>query len=50
MTLTTLLIILLVLVLFGGWYGQRDVGWWGWSPAGALLLVLLILYLMGRLR
>lgn len=50
MTLTTLLIIIaLAVLLLGGGLGQARFGYWGWSPAGVLLLVLLILWLTGRL-
>jgi hypothetical protein len=44
-----LLLILLVLALFGGGYGHSRVGYLGWSPAGVLLVVLVILALTGRL-
>jgi len=49
MSLMTLLIILLVFALLCGGYGQANLGWWGWSPAGVIVLVLLILWLTGRL-
>jgi hypothetical protein len=50
MTLATLLIILaLVVLLFGGSLGQERLGYWSWSPAAVLVLVLLILWLAGRL-
>lgn len=47
MSLMTLLIILLVLALLGG--GFSNFGPWGWSPAGLIVLVLVILWLTGRL-
>jgi hypothetical protein len=47
MSLTVLLIILLVLALLGG--GFSRFGAWGWSPAGLLVVVLVILWLTGRL-
>ena len=48
MTLTTLLIILLVLALLGGGLGHGRFGYAGWSPAGILIVILLILVLTGR--
>jgi hypothetical protein len=50
MSLTTLLIILFVFALLGGGFGQGRFGVAGWSPAGMILLVLIVLFLMGRLR
>lgn len=48
--LTTILIVLLVLALLGGGFGYSRVGYASWSPAGAILVVLLVLLLMGRLH
>jgi hypothetical protein len=48
-TLTTILIILLVLALLGGGLGHGRFGYAGWSPAGILIAILLILLLTGRL-
>lgn len=45
----TLLIILLVIALIGGGLGHASWGYYGWSPAGLIVLVLLVLLLMGRL-
>lgn len=47
-----LIIILLLLLLFGGigYYGnQPNVGWgyYGWSPLGLLLLLVLIFVVLG---
>jgi hypothetical protein len=43
MSLVTLLLILLVVsVVFGGWGYSRPNGGWYWSPAGIVLLVLLL--------
>jgi len=44
-----LIIIALVVLLFGGSLGQERLGYWSWSPAALLVLVLLILWLSGRL-
>ncbi len=46
----TLLIVLLVLALVGGGVGHSRLGYAGWSPAGAVLLVLLVLVLTGRIN
>ena len=50
MSLTMLLIILLILaVLFGGYGTRRNWGYYGWSPVGIIVLILLILLLTGNL-
>jgi len=46
----TLIIILLVLALIGGGVGHSRFGYAGWSPAGLLLVVLVILLLTGNLH
>jgi len=46
----TLIIILLVLALVGGGIGHSRFGYAGWSPAGLLLVVLVILLLTGNLH
>ncbi|HVY25138.1 MAG TPA: DUF3309 family protein [Polyangiaceae bacterium] len=43
----TILVILLVLALIGGGLGHSRFGYAGWSPAGLLLLVVLVLLLTG---
>lgn len=48
--LTIILIILLVLALGGGGWGYSRWGILGLSPAGIVLLVLLILWLTGNLH
>jgi len=48
MSLMTLLLILLVFAVVGGGLGQGRFGYAGWSPAGILLVVLLVFWLMGR--
>src|SRR5207253_8072010 len=45
-----ILILLLVLALGGGAWGHSRWGYTGWSPAGLLVLVLLLLWLTGGLR
>ncbi len=47
--LLIILVVLLVLALGGGGYGHSRVGYAGWSPAGLILLVLVGLWLTGRL-
>jgi len=48
--LLTLLIVLLLLSLIGGGYGSsRGWGYYGWSPLGLLILIVLILALTGNL-
>lgn len=47
--LTILLIVLLVLALGGGGWGHSRFGAAGWSPAGIILVILLILFATGRL-
>ena len=48
--LLTLLVILLLLALLGGGYGSsRGWGYYGWSPLGLLILIVLILALTGQL-
>jgi hypothetical protein len=44
----TILIILLVLALLGGGLGHSRYGYAGWSPAGILVIVLLVLFLSGH--
>lgn len=47
--LTIILIVLLVLALGGGGVGYSRFGAVGMSPAGLILLVLVVLFFMGRL-
>ena len=44
----TILFVLLVLALIGGSFGHSRFGYAGWSPAGVLLVVLLVLFLTGN--
>ena len=49
--LLTLLVILLLVALLGGGYGStRGWGYYGWSPLGLLVLIVLILALTGNLN
>lgn len=48
--LTLILIILLLFALGGGGWGYSRYGAVGWSPAGLILIVLLILLLTGNLH
>ena len=51
MTLLTLLLILLILAaLFGGYGSTRGWGYYGWSPVGLLIIVLVLLWALGGLR
>jgi hypothetical protein len=44
----TILFIVLILALIGGGLGHSRYGYAGWSPAGVLLLVVLVLFLSGH--
>jgi hypothetical protein len=44
----TILFILLILALIGGGLGHARFGYVGWSPAGVILLVVLVLLLTGN--
>jgi hypothetical protein len=49
-TLTIVLIVCLLVVVFGGGYGYHQRNWAiGASPLGVVLLVLLVLWLAGRI-
>jgi hypothetical protein len=48
--LTILLIVLLLLAVGGGTWGHSRYGAAGWSPAGLIVLVLVVLWLTGNLR
>ena len=45
--LTLLLVVLLLALVFGG-VGHSRFGYAGWSPAGVLLVVVLVLFLSGH--
>jgi uncharacterized protein DUF3309 len=44
----TILLIILVLALIGGGVGHSRYGYAGWSPAGILLVILLIMLFTGH--
>ena len=49
--LLTILVVLLLLALLGGGYGHnRGWGYYGWSPLGLLILIVLIMALTGNLN
>ena len=48
--LMIILIVFFVLALGGGGWGHTRYGYAGWSPAGLILLVLVVLFLTGRLH
>lgn len=48
--LTLILIVLLVLAIGGGGWGHARYGAVGWSPAGLILILLIVLYFTGHLR
>jgi len=48
--LLTILVVLLLLALLGGGYGSsRGWGYYGWSPLGLLIIIVLILAFTGNL-
>lgn len=47
--LLIIFIVLLVISLGGGVWGHSRYGATGWSPAGLILLVLVIMWVTGRL-
>jgi hypothetical protein len=48
--LLTILVVLVLLALLGGGFGStRGWGYYGWSPLGLLILVVLVLALTGNL-
>jgi len=49
MLLTILLVILLFSLVGGGW-GHSRYGYAGWSPAGLILLVVVVLWFTGNLH
>ena len=48
--LMTILLVLLIVSLIGGGLGHSRVGYAGWSPAGILVVALVVLYLGGYLH
>jgi hypothetical protein len=47
--LTLLLVLLVIAILFGGFGSSRGWGYYGWSPVGLLILIVLVLALTGNL-
>ncbi len=45
----TILVVVLLLSLIGGGVGHSKFGLAGWSPAGIIIVILIILFLTGRL-
>lgn len=48
--LMLILLILLVAALAGGGWGHSRYGYAGWSPAGILIVILIVLFLTGNLH
>jgi hypothetical protein len=48
--LMLLLLVVFVVALVGGGFGHSRIGYVGWSPAGAILAVLVVLYFTGHLH
>ncbi len=48
--LMIILIVFLLLALGGGGWGHSRYGYVGWSPAGLILLVVVVLWMTGRLH
>jgi hypothetical protein len=44
----TILLILFVVALLAGGFGHSRWGYAGWSPAGVLLAIVLVLFLTGQ--
>jgi hypothetical protein len=43
-------VVLLFLALAGGGWGHSRYGYVGWSPAGLIILVLVVMWFTGNLR
>jgi len=43
----TILLILLLIALIGGGIGHSRFGYAGWSPAGIILVIVLVMFLTG---
>jgi hypothetical protein len=48
--LLMILLVVLVIAVLGGGYGHSRIGYVGWSPAGIILAILLVLFLTGHLH
>jgi hypothetical protein len=47
--LLMILLIVLVIALVGGGVGHSRIGYVGWSPAGIIIVILLVLFMTGHL-
>ena len=50
MILVLILVVLLVFAIGGGSWGHARYGYAGWSPAGLIVLLAVILYFTGNLH
>jgi hypothetical protein len=48
--LLIIFVVLLFLALAGGGWGHSRYGYVGWSPAGLIILVLVVMWLTGNLH
>jgi hypothetical protein len=48
--LMIILIVFLLLAIGGGGWGHSRYGYVGWSPAGLIFLVVVVLWMTGRLH
>jgi uncharacterized protein DUF3309 len=48
--LMIILIVFLLLAIGGGGWGHARYGYVGWSPVGLILLVVVVLWMTGRLH
>jgi hypothetical protein len=46
----TVLVLLLCVAIAGGFWGHSRYGYTGWSPAGLLAVVFVVLWVSGHLR
>jgi hypothetical protein len=46
----TILVVLLLLSLIGGGWGHSRYGYAGWSPAGLIILVVVVLLFTGQVH
>jgi hypothetical protein len=49
MWLFIVLVVLFVLALVGGGWGQSRGAYWGWSPAAIIVVVAVVLFFTGHL-
>jgi hypothetical protein len=48
--LMIILFVLLAFALAGGGYGHSRFGYAGWSPAGIVLMILVVMYFTGNMH